>query len=200
MGTLPAEPYVATGETFGRLTALESAQDSRARILWRCKCGTEKTVVARIVKRGRSQSCGCLQRERAVARFAEYRRTTGWSRHPLYPTWHAMMDRTTRESHHNYRFYGARGIRVCERWQDARTFYADIDAEIGPRPPGRTLDRIDNDRNYEPGNVRWATPREQRVNQRKRTRIADLEARLAQAEARVRELETVLASHGVIVA
>lgn len=86
--------------------------------------------------------------------------------HPLYKTWEGMIGRTSRPGDAEYKNYGGRGITVCDRWRDPREFIADIERLLGPRPAGRTLDRIDNDGSYEPGNVRWATRKQQRENQR----------------------------------
>jgi hypothetical protein len=80
--------------------------------------------------------------------------------------WKAMLRRCEYPRDTNYRNYGARGISVCERWHDYDLYAADILALIGPRPEGMTLDRINNDGNYEPGNVRWATARQQVLNSR----------------------------------
>lgn len=73
------------------------------------------------------------------------------------------------EGHPGYKNYGARGVAVCDRWRDdVRAFVEDIEREIGPRPASKSLDRIDNDGNYEPGNMRWATPKEQAANKRRK--------------------------------
>lgn len=77
-----------------------------------------------------------------------------------------MLDRCENPDRDSYHSYGGRGITVCDRWHDMRLFVTDIDQLLGPRPAGHSLDRIDNNGNYEPGNVRWATPPEQRYNSR----------------------------------
>lgn len=90
-------------------------------------------------------------------------RTHGMSRTPIYVLWTGIVQRTTNPNHHAYKHYGGRGITLCKEWRhDFAAFYA----HVGDRPEGKTLDRIDNDRGYEPGNVRWATPAEQRANRR----------------------------------
>ncbi len=94
-------------------------------------------------------------------------RTHGLSRHPLYGTWRKMRRRCENPVVKDYPNYGGRGIRVCPEWRDVATFIAWIEANLGPRPPRMSLDRIDPDGNYEPGNVRWATSAEQSANRRK---------------------------------
>jgi len=86
--------------------------------------------------------------------------------HPLYGTWTNMMSRCYNRKVKSFRDYGARGITVCERWHDPQTFIGDIEREIGPSTPGMTLDRIDNDGAYKPGNVQWATRLEQNRKRR----------------------------------
>ena len=93
--------------------------------------------------------------------------THGLSRHPLYGTWKKMCRRCEVPTVKDYPNYGGRGIRVCAEWHDVTTFVAWIEANIGPKPPGVSLDRIDPDGHYEPGNVRWATAAEQCANRRK---------------------------------
>jgi hypothetical protein len=105
-------------------------------------------------------------------------RTHGLSDHPLYGTWRIMRRRCENPRVKDYPRYGGRGIAVCAEWQDVTAFITWIEANIGPRPAGHTLDRIDNDGNYEPGNVRWATAKEQSAN---RVRKVVLSERLREA-------------------
>ena len=86
--------------------------------------------------------------------------------HRLYGTWFAMILRCEDPDHWAYKYYGARGVKVCDRWHDSRLFFEDIERDLGQRPDGMTLDRISADGDYEPGKVRWATKSEQRCNRR----------------------------------
>jgi hypothetical protein len=114
------------------------------------------------------------QKARQHAGSTKHGLTTRTGEHPLMRVWYRILRRCENPAAHNYSHYGGRGIRVCERWHDIAAFIADIEAEIGPQPEGRhpsgrplySIDRIDNDRGYEPGNVRWATAKEQVANRR----------------------------------
>ena len=161
-------PYLTAGEVYTRLTVLEDVRRSVDRVRCLCECGNVTTPVAASVKNGITRSCRCLSRERQATQ-------DGLSRHPLYAIWNSMIDRCTNPKVKAYHNYGGRGIKVCDRWLDLRLFIEDVEREIGPRPEGvgrsgrvlYSLDRKDNDRNYEPGNVSWATSSEQVMNQRK---------------------------------
>ncbi len=119
-------------------------------------------------------SCGCWRRERTATTVSETRwkdshgRATG-EKDPLYRLWLRIRRRCHNSETHNYRWYGARGIEVWVGWRyDAGAFIDYVEKNLGIRPEGMSLDRIDNDGNYEPGNIRWATPLEQNQNRRKR--------------------------------
>lgn len=151
------QPKDMTGQRFGRLVALAYAGSEK----WscRCDCGAEHVTAGADLRRGKAQSCGCLQIE--VAKTGDCRRTHGMADSPEYRSWTAMVRRCTDSSAAGYHRYGGRGITVCDRWIDSfEAFYADM----GPRPRGTTLDRRENDGNYEPGNCRWATRQEQAGN------------------------------------
>lgn len=167
-----------TGLRFGRLTAISmSPSISKSNgYQWDCvcDCGQSATILAKSLRGGMTLSCGCLQKELAAERCRRGEmqvRTHGLSpkgnRHPLYGTWAAMWNRCRSPKHDRYDRYGGRGITVCDRWKDFAAFVADV----GPKPsPSHTLDRYpNNDGNYEPGNVRWATPKQQANNRARAT-------------------------------
>jgi hypothetical protein len=157
---------VHPGNRFGRWLVLDATE--RSAVTVRCDCGTESRVPASNLVGGLSRSCGCLKAEMTSAR----RRTHGVPRSDYrYTLWLSLMGKCYRKSHRDYRYYGGRGIRVHEPWHDAATFFADLGRLLGPRPEGLTLDRIDNDGHYEPGNLRWATRLEQTQNRRVSRRV-----------------------------
>lgn len=168
-----------TGRSFGRLTVVERAENRGRHIYWLCvcECGTTRTVKGDHLKSGGSQSCGCRlsdsARERA-ARSAMPTRTThghgsarAGTRSGTYISWSSMIQRTTNPRNPAWPHYGGRGITVCDRWRSYEAFLQDM----GERPPGLTLDRIDVNGHYEPGNCRWATWSEQRLNQRRMAHV-----------------------------
>jgi hypothetical protein len=99
-------------------------------------------------------------------------RIDGRSTHPQYDRWYNMVARCTNPTHPSYKNYGGRGIIVCGKWLDPLTFFQYLGEELGDCPEGHSIDRIDNDGNYEPGNIRWASLSEQNSNQRRGPRKA----------------------------
>lgn len=162
-----------TGQVFGRLVVVGTAPKSRTGLTrWECSCACGKTTspLASSLKRGETRSCGCLKDELTAERCTVH----GKCGTPEYNSWRAIKDRVLNPKCKKYVDYGGRGITMCGEWVN------DFDAflnHIGPRPsPQHTVDRTDNDRGYEPGNVRWALPAEQNRNQRS-NRLLTLEGR-----------------------
>lgn len=146
------------GQRFGRWTVVSYAGRNKNRAgtwLCRCDCGKDGIVTAGTLRNGQSQSCGCYHLERIASKG-------GISRHPLYALWNSMHARCYKPRATSYPRYGAKGIRVCERWHDFANFLADM----GERPGGASLERKDGAKNYEPGNVVWATGKQQARNRR----------------------------------
>lgn len=147
------------GKVFGQWTVLfESKRSKDKKTMWQClcSCGTEKPVKAYTLLKGTSVSCGCTSRT-----------IHGLSQNcSTYTSWAAMKKRCLNPKTAFWDDYGGRGIIVCDRWMNFKNFYEDM----GLKPEGLSLDRIDNDKGYYPGNCKWSTSIEQRANQRESKR------------------------------
>lgn len=153
-----------TNEKFDEWTVIKRVENNKnGSTMWlcRCSCGKERIVYGGSLRIGRSKSCGHYYRARGNPKHGGR-----WTK--LYMVWASMRSRCFTVSNKNYENYGGRGITVCKEWDDFSVFREW--ALANGYKQGLSIDRIDNDGNYEPSNCRWATPHEQRINQRPRKR------------------------------
>lgn len=186
------------GKRFHRLQVIARTKNRGRNVMWSCKCdcGIAIDVSSSSLSSGKNKSCGCFRRE-AMSQFRH-----GSVNTPEYNTWSSMLRRCNNANNRSYPRYGGRGIRVCDQWNDFVGFLRDM----GRKPsPDHSLDRIDNNGNYEPGNCRWATRVQQSRNSTNfkggsesssRPELAEdifrLERENAKLIARIRELERCL--------
>jgi hypothetical protein len=155
-----------TGMRYGRLTVLHREGSSNAgQAMWRCQCDCGGTVrsTGQSLREGGTRSCVCFQKDRVKECLSTHNMVNS----RVYSTWKGILTRCYNKNVKAYSLYGGRGIQVCDKWKSFLAFFADV----GEPPTGTSLDRINTDGNYEPGNVRWATPREQCNNKRNNTII-----------------------------
>lgn len=153
-----------TGHVYGRLTVIgrdESAgpatNGKRTKWLCKCSCGAPKIATGHDLAAGHTRSCGCVRKEE----LADRARTHGMTRTPTYRSWQAAKERCHNPNASNYSAYGGSGIEMCDRWRNSFECFLE---DMGERPSGMTLDRLDQCKGYEPGNVQWATTEEQSIN------------------------------------
>ena len=155
-----------TGQVFGRWTVLKRGENQNGTAMWLCKCecGNINTVQGGHLRNGHSKSCGCFKRELAAERCT----THGMVDSREYSSWKAMKKRCLNPNDIGFKRYGGRGITVCPEWMVFENFYADM----GERPEGTSLDRIDNSKGYFSDNCRWSTDKQQ-CNNRSCSRILE---------------------------
>lgn len=154
------------GTKFGRWTAtgMEKIDDRNFRYLeCICACGVTKFVHRTSLRAGLSTSCGCRRSEVSRGLHITHGETRSGQRSSTYRIWGGVKERCLNKSSHAFPRYGGRGIELCDRWRDYALFLHDM----GECPPGRSLERINNDGGYEPSNCRWATSKEQSLNTRR---------------------------------
>lgn len=158
------------GDMFGRLKVLSDVGvNKKGETLWLCQCvcGEYKEVPVSRLRSGSVASCGCLRQETAANTGRETSTTHGHAStgdvSKTYSSWSSMVERCDERYKDKFRFHSGRGIAVCARWRES---FENFLADMGERPENKTLDRIDPNGNYEPGNCRWATDKEQGENKR----------------------------------
>lgn len=170
MTNKPRKPQihsVSVGDKYGKWTVTGPNKMGKQTSMTpcRCECGTERLVIPADLRMGRSKNCGCVRR----ATVAKNNYIHGHSSTREHVVWLGMIARCTNKRHSHYAIYGGKGVVVCKRWMDS---FTDFIADMGWPPSNKhSIDRIDNEGNYEPGNCRWATAKQQQRNKTKTVKI-----------------------------
>ena len=154
-----------TGKRFGRLIVIRRINNDKCdNLRWLCRCDCGQTIIALggNLRKEQTKSCGCLQKELSAFRSTKHGHRKNRKTSQIYTSWKSMNQRCFDFNNPAYSSYGGRGITVCRRWKKFENFLEDM----GKRPPGTSLDRINNNRNYYKSNCRWATPKQQGRNKR----------------------------------
>lgn len=155
-----------SGNTYERLTVINKAYSKNGKAYWNCKCscGNNKVVMGKYLRNGDVRSCGCLAKENLKKRSTSH----GLAKTRAYQVYNNMIKRCTDPTYPQYKDYGGRGIKVCDRWLKSVAHFVE---DMGERPKGYTIERIDNDGNYTPENCKWITKKEQSYNRRNNRNI-----------------------------
>jgi hypothetical protein len=164
---LQRQKHDLTGKKFDRLLVLsaEKLSNSKRSIVWKCicDCGQVTHATGSDLRLGHKKSCGCLHLDVLLKTVTKHGHARAKKLSPTYVSWYSMLTRCGNPNARNFQHYGGRGISVCERWKSFENFLADM----GERPSGMSIDRINVNGNYEPSNCKWSTRSEQNKNQRR---------------------------------
>lgn len=161
-----------TGQRFGHLVvSCFAGKNGRTRWNCRCDCGAETIVASGHLRNGHTQSCGCFRRQETARRKTKHGGTKNRHQTPEFRCWVGMRQRCYNQNCTGFKYWGGKGVAICARWNGIDGF-ANFLADMGPKPTAsHSIDRINSDGNYEPGNCRWATRKEQNRNTRQNRRI-----------------------------
>ena len=161
-----------TGKSFNRLTALYPVRNETRHIMWMCKCVCGREVITRSssLTSGNTQSCGCLKKDASSAAHTRHGHSCGSKVTATYSSWYAMLSRCSNPNDISYKYYGAKGITVCDRWNPkAGGSFDNFLIDMKERPTGCTIGRIKGNDNYYPENCEWQTS-EQQIKERESRR------------------------------